>query len=194
MDLSKVFRTSGEFTPWQLTQPSIFSQLQLSINSLNIKPALSFHFKIYYVTSDKVLVVLCNKILHLPKSWGWESQYRRFLVSFLEGYPHFTEISSSYTLQVPLYIQPLLVWEPPAPLTQHTVCHQATRQVCAILYCSLSWHFYHQCNLCDFKCSTEHNLKTHIRLKHHQCEEWSEEIHDKSNRTMMIAMNVNSHH
>ena len=46
-------------------------------------------------------------------------------------------------------------------LTQHKVCHQATRQVCAILYCSLSWHFYHQCNLCDFKCSTEHNLKTY---------------------------------
>ena len=50
--------------------------------------SMSFHFKIYYVTLD-VLVVLCNKILHLPKSRGWETQYRRF-----------TEISSSHTLQV----------------------------------------------------------------------------------------------
>ena len=30
--------------------------------------------------------------------------------------------------------------------------------------CSLSLHFYHQCNLCDVKCSTEHNLKTSTRL------------------------------
>ena len=42
---------------------------------------------------------------------------------------------------------------------------------CAILCCSVSIPFHHQCNLCDVKCSTEHNLKTHIRLKHHQCEE-----------------------
>ena len=85
--------------------------LPARINSLNIKPALtalSFHFKIYYVTLD-VLVVLCNKILHLPKSRGWETQYRRF-----------TENSSSHTLQVPLYTQPLLVWEPPSPLSHST--------------------------------------------------------------------------
>ena len=128
MDLSKVFRTSGEFTPWQLTQPSIFSQLQLSINSLNIKPALSFHFKIYYVTSDKVLVVLCNKILHLPKSWGWESQYRRFLVSFLEGYPQFHLI---HLAGPTVHTASPGVRTTSSTLTQHTVCHQATRQVCS---------------------------------------------------------------
>ena len=114
-----------------------------------------------------------------------------------------------YTLQVPLYTQPLLVWEPPAhtahslssgnqtglfwpagspgtvipslsSLSSLTILSTITNYLmldvpymykCAILCCSVSIPFHHQCNLCDVKCSTEHNLKTHIRLKHHQCEE-----------------------
>ena len=56
----------------------------------------------------------------------------------------------------------------------------------------------HQCDLCDVKCSSEHNLKTHISRKHHQCDicervlktpdllrSHLREIHDKSNGTMM---------
>ena len=86
------------------------------------------------------------RIMSLQMSWAWETQYRRFTVHW--------DFILTHLAGPTVHTASPGVRTTSSTLTQHTVCHQATRQVCAILYCSLSWHFYHQCNLCDVQCST----------------------------------------